>query len=115
MTVLLVAIGGAMGALARFGIAQATSSIWAILAINVAGSFALGVLIASAHRISGDVNDAVGIGFLGGFTTFSTFSMHVVQEADAGRAEVAFLYAAASVVLGVVAAGAGFYGTRALS
>lgn len=113
MTVLLVAIGGAAGVLARYGVGQATASIWAIMAVNVAGSFALGVLVAA--RVPGDVDAAVGVGFLGGFTTFSTFSMHVVFEADAGRADAAFLYAAASVLLGVAAAAAGFYGTRALS
>ena len=60
------------------------------------------------------MRDALGAGFLGGFTTFSTFSLQTVLEADGGRPETAVLYVVASVVLGVGAAAAGFYGGRAL-
>jgi len=60
------------------------------------------------------VRDALGVGFLGGFTTFSTFSLQVVLEADGGRPGTALVYVAASVLLGVAAAAAGFYGGRGL-
>ena len=64
--------------------------------------------------MSPEVRDALGAGFLGGFTTFSTFSLQAVLEADGGRPETAALYVVASVVLGIAAAAAGFYGGRAL-
>jgi fluoride exporter len=54
------------------------------------------------------------VGFLGGFTTFSTFSMQAVMEADGGRPGTALLYVTASVALGVVAAGAGYHAARAI-
>ena len=110
MSVLLVALGGSAGVLARYGIAQASASVWAIAAINVAGSFALGALLGAGRD-----HDAISVGFLGGFTTFSTFSMHAVRLADDGKADTAFLYVAASVLLGLAAAAAGFYGMRALN
>lgn len=110
VTVLLVALAGSAGVLARYGIAQAWASVWAIAAINVAGSFALGVVLGAGRD-----HVAITVGFLGGFTTFSTFSMHAVRLADDGKGDTAFLYVAVSVVLGVAAAAAGFYGTRALS
>lgn len=112
---LFVTAGGAAGVLSRWAIVQASASIWAIVAVNVVGSFLLGVLMASARHVPADLEQALGIGFLGGFTTFSTFSMHVIEQADAGRTNTAFLYLLVSVTLGIAAAAAGFYGTRALT
>jgi CrcB protein len=111
MTTLMVAVGGVLGVLARFGISRLTlhheSLVWSTVAINVAGSFLLGLLVAEPW-FSRDVREALGVGLLGGFTTFSTFSMQVVLEVDAGRPDRAALYVAASVLGGIVAAAAGY-------
>src|SRR5918998_602353 len=112
MTVLLVALAGALGVLARYGLGNAVESIWTIVAINVAGSFALGVLVGSEWG-SEQARTALGAGFLGGFTTFSTFSVQVVQDVDAGEPLRALAYVAASVVLGIMAAAVGFLAARA--
>jgi fluoride exporter len=111
VTTLAVAAGGVLGVLARYGIGRWTlhheSLLWSTVGINVAGSFLLGLLVAE-NWFSRDVREAVGVGFLGGFTTFSTFSVQVVLEADAGRPGRALVYVAASVVGGIAAAAAGY-------
>ena len=106
MTALLVAAGGAAGVLARYGLNVAAPSIWTVVAINVAGSFLLGCLL-HAHWAP-EVRDGVGIGFLGGFTTFSTFSVQAVLEAEGGREGLAVAYVLASVLGGLAAAFAGY-------
>jgi fluoride exporter len=118
MTTLLVALGGVLGVLARFGISRLTlhheSLLWATVGINVAGSFLLG-LLAAEPWFSRDVREAIGVGLLGGFTTFSTFSVQIVLDVDAGEPGRAALYLAASVVGGIAAAAAGFALGRAVS
>ena len=88
MTALLVAAGGALGVLSRYGISRLTlhseALIWSTVEINIAGSFLLGLLVAE-HRFSRDLREALGVGFLGGFTTLSTFSVKAVLEGDAGE------------------------------
>jgi CrcB protein len=111
MTALLVAVAGAAGVLARYGIGRATlhtdALLWATLAINLAGSFLLGLLTATTW-FSRDVREAIGVGFLGGFTTYSTFSVQVVLEADGGRTGTAIAYLVLSVVGGIAFAVAGY-------
>lgn len=111
MTTLLVAVGGLLGVLARFGIGRLTihheSLIWSTVAINVAGSFLLGLLVAE-HWFDRDVREGLGVGFLGGFTTFSTFSVQAVLEAEAGELGRAVTYVLASVLGGLLAAVAGY-------
>ncbi len=117
MTALLVAIGGVCGVLARYGIGKVTlhteGLIWSTVAINVSGSFLLG-LLAAGSWFSRDLREAIGVGFLGGFTTFSTFSVQAVLEVDAGRADRAVAYVALSVLGGLAAAAAGYALGRAL-
>lgn len=118
MTALWVGLAGAAGVLARYGIGTAVSSAalpWATVAINVAGSLALGFLVAASEWFSPELRAALGVGFLGGFTTFSTFSVDVFTDLEAGRAGEAMAYLAASVVLGVLAAGGGYFAGRALA
>jgi CrcB protein len=117
MTTLMVAVGGVLGVLARFGISRLTlhheSLVWSTVGINLAGSFLLGLLVAEPW-FSRDVREAVGVGLLGGFTTFSTFSVQVVLEVDAGRPGKAALYLAVSVLGGIAAAAGGYLLGRAL-
>jgi fluoride exporter len=114
MGILLIAAGGAAGVLARYGLGQLTPSMWMTLAINVLGSLMLGVLVHAGRDWSTELRDALGVGVLGGFTTFSTFSVQTVLEGDGGRTGVAALYVIASVALGIAAAALGYYGSRAI-
>jgi CrcB protein len=108
----LIAIAGAAGALTRYGVGSAVgvrTFPWATLAINVVGSFLLGFLLQAAPgRLSDDVRLALGVGFLGAFTTFSTFSYETVTMLRDGRTGVALAYVAASVVVGIGAAALGY-------
>jgi fluoride exporter len=118
MTTVLVGVGGVLGVLARYGITRATlhtdALLWSTAAINIAGSFLLGLIVAGGW-LSRDLGDAVGVGFLGGFTTFSTFSVQIVLEADGGRTGTAVSYLAISVLGGLAAAVAGYALGRALA
>jgi CrcB protein len=111
MATLLVAVGGLLGVLARWELNRLTlhseALIWSTVGINVVGSFLLGLLVAE-DWFAPDLREGLGVGFLGGFTTFSTFSVQVVLEADAGEPGRATVYLLASVVGGVVAAAAGY-------
>ena len=115
MTLALVALAGAAGVTARYGLGLLSASLWTTLAINVAGSLALGVLLGAGRGLSPAVREAVGIGLLGGFTTFSTFSLQAVTEVEAGRVATALLYVASSVALGLAAAAAGYAAARGLT
>ena len=117
---LWVALGGAAGAVARHGINQAVGARpfpWATLLINVSGSFALGaVLYVAGHRDwSPEVTAAVGVGFLGAYTTFSTFTFEAFGLGRTDRALTAALYVGVSVVVGILAAAAGHTAARVLS
>jgi CrcB protein len=109
-TLLQVAAGGAVGAAARHLVNAAFMRTvgpglpWATLAVNVAGSFLMGVLVAVIARRGGHhLAPFVMTGFLGAFTTFSAFSLDVVTLYERGAVAAAAAYAAASVVLSVAA------------
>ena len=118
MTTLYVAVGGMLGVLARFGIGRLTlhheALLWSTVAINVVGSFLLGLLVAG-HWFDRDVREGLGVGFLGGFTTFSTFSVQAVLEVDAGEPARALAYVVTSVAGGLLAAVAGYALGRAIA
>ncbi len=111
MTAVLVGVGGVFGVLARYGISRLTfgsdALIWSTVGINVVGSFLLGLLVTGSW-FSNDVREALGVGLLGGFTTFSTFSVQFVLEVDGGRTGLAIAYVLASVLGGIAAAAAGY-------
>jgi len=111
MTTLLVGLFGTVGVLARYGISRLTLHsewlIWSTVGINIAGSFLLGLLVAE-HWFDRDLREAIGVGFLGGFTTFSTFSVQIVLEVDGGEPGRAVGYMFASVVGGIAAATLGY-------
>jgi CrcB protein len=116
VTLLLVTLAGAAGVLLRYGISSGfhgDALPWATVAINVLGSFLLGLLVV-AHWASPRTRTTLGVGFLGGFTTFSTFSVQAFLDAEAGEVGRAVLYVLASVFLGLAAAAAGYYLGRAV-
>jgi CrcB protein len=109
--VLLVAAGGAVGAVLRHAVDTAATSTlfpWPTLAINVVGAFALGFLPALAVvRRSRRVALAVGPGLLGGFTTVSAWAGQVRDLADSGHADLAGLYLVVTLAAGLLAAAVG--------
>jgi CrcB protein len=110
MTTLYVALAGTLGVLARYGIGRLTlhheALIWSTVGINVAGSFLLGLIVAG-NWFGRDLREGIGVGLLGGFTTFSTFSVQAVLEVDAGEPGRAAVYVIATDVGGLGAAAAG--------
>lgn len=112
--ILQVALGGALGASARYltGIAAArllgAGFPWGTLIVNVAGSFAMGVLaVAMLQAPESRLGPFLITGLLGGFTTFSAFSLDAVSLFERGQAGLAAGYVAASVVLSLAALFAG--------
>lgn len=108
-----IAIGGVVGAGLRWAVVTSVEVgrfPWPVFALNIAGSVLLGVLLAeewshpSARLLLHDVG---GIGFCGGLTTFSTFSVEVANLARDGDAWLAVIYAAASVAAAIVGVTAG--------
>lgn len=107
----LVALGGALGAWLRYvvglawarsiGAASAAAFPWATLTVNLLGSLAMGLLtgwLAGSGQGSESWRLLLGVGVLGGFTTFSAFSLDVVSLAQRGAIGTAILYGAISVV-----------------
>jgi CrcB protein len=118
VTVLLVAAGGVVGVVARYALGTTVSHDtlpWVTVAINVVGSFLLGLLTAVGTGLAPEVRTALGVGLLGGFTTFSTFSVDVLKQIEAGESGKALLYIVASVILGIGAAAVGYYAGRAVA
>ena len=103
-TVFQVALGGAAGALLRWGVVQGAGFALGTLAVNVAGSFAIGLVwVILPERMQ----PLLMVGLLGGFTTFSAFSLDTLRLIEGGRAGSALAYAGASVILSLVACWAG--------
>jgi len=121
-----VAIGGALGSVARFWLSNAMAVAigaafpWGTLLINVLGSFVIsffGMSTAASAKFA--LSDAarvfVMVGICGGFTTFSSFSLQTVELMRAGQAGRAGVYATASLILCVAACGLGFLAAAALN
>ena len=88
---------------------------WATLGINLMGAFVLGLFLTVAlGHLSVAVITPISVGVLGGFTTFSTFAWEGFTHARSGRVAVAFVYVSASVIGGLLAAGAGYSLGRAI-
>ena len=107
---LIVAAGGALGAVARYGIGRllpATGWPWATLTVNVVGGLLMGLLTGWLAFRGGAVSESLrlfaAVGVLGGFTTFSAFSLETVLMIERRQLAMAGGYVAASVALSVLA------------
>ena len=105
-TLPLVALGGALGASLRHFATLLWPAPWGVMAVNVAGSFLIGVL---AIRLSPTAAPFLLAGVLGGFTTFSAFSLDALRLIEGGRPAAAALYVAGSIGLSLLACAAGLW------
>lgn len=123
--VILVGLGGALGAVARFGAGSAIGRLWpmgfplATLLINIAGSAAMGIFVGvMARLLPGWQEQArlfVAVGFLGGFTTFSSFSLETILLIERGEVIQAGCYVFLSVVVCVIGLYLGLLVTRGVA
>lgn len=121
-TWLAVAVAGALGAVARYEVdglvsARFTSFPYGTLAVNLSGCFLLGLLFTlfTEHlHVATWIRSGATIGFLGAYTTFSTFSLESFRLAEDGAVGLALANVGASVGLGLVAVYAGVVLGRAL-
>lgn len=122
MTLLVIAIAGGVGAPARYLLDAWVRTLhrrrfpWGTLVVNVTGSFALGVVSGltfhgSAGRL---VSSTLGVGLIGAFTTFSTFSYETIRLVEHNMWRSATANVVGSVASGLLAAGAGMALARAL-
>jgi CrcB protein len=116
-----IAVGGALGALARYGldeVLERRSGLfpWGIFVVNLSGAFLIGVAVEALEPRfeTGWVRLAVVTGFLGAYTTFSTLSLDTYRLLEAGRVGVALVNSAGSLALGLVAVWIGLQVGRAL-
>ena len=122
--VLAIALGGALGAVVRFGVSLGVYRLagrefpWGTLAVNGLGSFVMGllfVLLLERGALAPELRAAVLVGFLGSFTTFSTFSLETLALVEQGEPVRALLNVGASVLLCLVVCWGGILIGRALS
>lgn len=118
---LLASAGGAIGAGARFAVTQWFAANgwatypWATLLINVTGSALMGLtvgILMSRAELPSELRVFLATGILGGYTTFSAFSLEVWQLAERGETGAAMAYIAASVVLSIAGLGVGLLAAR---
>ena len=115
-----ISAGGALGALARYGIGSAwphdpAGFPWATWTVNVTGCLLIGVLmvlVTERFRAHPLVRPLLGVGFLGGYTTFSTYSGEVQQLVTAGAARTGLLYLFGTLVTALAAVQLGITVTR---
>lgn len=112
---LLVALGGGLGAAGRYGVSLALPAKpgewpWATFSINVAGSLLIG-LLAGWLSTRGEAGEPwrlfLGVGVLGGFTTFSAYSLETLRMIERGEWPMALAYAVGSVAAGLAAVAIG--------
>jgi CrcB protein len=123
MNFLLVMVGGAVGSAGRYAVGKATLGAfgpdypWGTLAVNLIGGFLMGLLAGMLARTGGSEHSRllIGVGVLGGFTTFSAFSLDTVTMIERGQWGVAVAYALVSVVGSVIALFGGLYLVRAVA
>lgn len=119
-----IALGGALGALLRFAVASRVTLLWpgpfpfGTLAVNVCGSFLMGLIVSvAAARSEGMLVSSLPfltVGLMGGFTTFSAFSLDTIRLIEEGEMVSAFGYVTASVVFSLVGLALGLWIGRAV-
>lgn len=118
-----IAVGGALGAEARYGLGVVVVHApggwpWSTLIVNVSGSLLIGVLMAiitelpRPHRL---IRPFLGVGVLGGYTTFSTYSVEVLAMLQSGHASTAIAYLVTAPLLALAAVAVGSVATRQFS
>ena len=120
---LQIALGGALGALARVGVttlltrALGTGFPWGTATVNVLGSFLMGLALVLVFRNEDMVRHAplLGPGLLGGFTTFSSFALDALVLAERGKFVAAGAYVLGSVAVSLVAVALGAWVAKELS
>ena len=110
---LLVAVGGALGSVARYGAGVLVGKAWdsafplGTMLINIAGSLAMGLFIGYLARTTpswqADARLFVAVGIFGGFTTFSSFSLDAISMLERGEVAQAGVYVVGSVLIGIAA------------
>jgi len=126
LTYLLVALGGAIGSVARAWVGVTAVRLvgasfpWGTMVINVVGSLVIGMVAATALSptrtlFTQEVRIFLMVGLCGGFTTFSSFSLQTFELLREGRPAAALANVALSVVLCIVATAAGYAGGSALA
>lgn len=117
-----VAVGGAIGALARYGLTVAFPADpggfnLATFTANTLGGLLIGVLMVTITEVApglGAIRPFAAVGVLGGFTTFSTYILDIGRAADAGATALAVVYAFTTIFAALLAAALGMYATRRL-
>ena len=121
---LAIALGGAMGAVARYLLGEAITAYlgdafpWGIFMVNALGSLAIGilfVLLVEQYPDSGIWRSLTIVGFLGAFTTFSTFSLQTLALLETGRWLIAVSYSLGSLVTCLIGTAFGVWLTRRLT
>lgn len=113
MEYLYVGIGGIFGAMVRYGLSKWVGQRWkgdfplATFCINITGSFILGLLFIVFSKAGSNMaalKNLTTVGFLGAFTTYSTFTHEIVNLIEDGEKSVAVKYFLASIIVGLIAA-----------
>lgn len=119
---LLVGAGGALGAMARYGVARSLpvgAWPWATFLVNILGGLLMGLLVGWLVARGGTTQEPwrlfLGVGVLGGFTTFSAFSLEIVMMLERGMVGQALLYAGASVAAAALALMLGLWLMRGIA
>lgn len=113
-------MGGSLGAVARYAIStyiyQSVNEVfpWGTLVVNLSGSFIIGAFaeLFETAMIPSEWRSLVTIGFIGAYTTFSTYSLETLSLLREGELRIASMNVLASNILGIVFVGLGIYSSR---
>jgi fluoride exporter len=116
----MVAAGGAIGAMARFWVYNATAlwgyrAAWATFVINASGAFLIGiafVLLTERATLQPELRSLIIVGFLGAFTTYSTYSLDALQLLEQGQISIAVMYMVGTLLVCLLATWLGLWLTR---
>ena len=122
MNLLALALGGALGAVSRYGVGQLLTASGvahlhvATSSVNVVGAFFMGFLFVAFQRLEAPevLRMGLAVGFLGAFTTFSAFSLELLSDIQEGHLVRAALYASLSVLICLISCMLGFSFARSI-